>query len=182
MSSSKSMPAYADIQRALTTAGLGIGVSEVHGSVSGYLVGGGNTMADNWLDVLQLQGEEAGNADLQALLANVAQATFTAIQPEDPSLELLLADGDDLEARALGLVDWCRGFLGGFGLAGADLDGMEPGMASILEDFADIAATEPEMGKQDEDAAALGELEGHVRFAALLLYAHLTVPEGTTRQ
>lgn len=170
---STGMPAFGDIEAAIAPLRLGIGVSELHGSMTGFLCAGGQPGAQGWLDALQLESVDATLAEAaQAPLAALGDSTAQALQPQDPKLELLLPDADGgLENRALALVDWCRGFLGGFGLGGADADKLDPGMADILRDFADIAATVPEMGEQEEDRAALTELTDHVRFAALLLSA-----------
>lgn len=172
------------IEGVLAPLRLGISASEVHGAMTGFLCAGGSPPAGDWLQTLQLQSADAAQADAaRQPLAELATATAAAIRPENADLQLLLpAAGAELEARALGLVDWCRGFLGGFGLAGVDAEGMDPGMTGVLGDFADIATTVPDMGVQDEDRAALDELIRHVRFGALLLHAHLSVPEGITRQ
>lgn len=177
-------PTHAQLQQQLDGLRLGVGPSEVHGSLSGYLCAGGKVESDNWLERLQLHGDDPSAAlDVQGSLARLAQATAEAIKPDNGDLELLLPPDDaGLEARALGLVDWCRGFLGGFGLAGVDAAGLDPGMAAILRDFADIAATVPAPDNDADDRAALGELVDHARFGALLLHTALTVPQGATRQ
>ncbi len=182
--SAKKMPAFGEIQALVAPMRLGIGASELHGSITGYLGAGGQPDADDWLATLALESADAGSAAAaRPALAALAAATAAGIRPKDPNLELLLPPEDDgLEARALALVDWCRGFLGGFGLSGIAAEHLEPGMAGILEDFSHIAATVPDMGEREEDRAALNELIDHVRFGVLLLHANLTMPEGTTRQ
>lgn len=182
--SATSTPAFAALEQQLTAMRLGVGPSEVHGALTGFLCAGGQPGGDDWLEVLQLQGAEpAANVEVQASLDALAATTAEAIEPRHADLELLLpADGAGLEKRALALVDWCRGFLGGFGLAGVDAAGLQPGMADVLRDFADIAGTIPEPGDNQEDQQALVELVDHVRFGALLLHAQLTVPRGATRQ
>lgn len=178
------MPSIGDIETLVAPMRLGIGASELHGSITGFLCAGGRPTPQSWLGVLQLESADAALADsAQAPLAALAATTAAAIRPQDPHLELLLPDEDaGLEARALGLVDWCRGFLGGFGLGGVDSSNLDGGMNDILRDLSDIASTVPDMGEDEEDQAALGELIDHVRFGALLLHAGLTVPEDATRQ
>lgn len=178
------MPAIGDIESLIATMRLGIAASELHGSMTGYLCAGAQPGPQGWLDALQLESADPALADgAHASLAALADATGAGIQPKSPSLALLLPDAEGgLETRALGLVDWCRGFLGGFGLGGVDADNLAPGMADVLRDFSDIAATVPEMGAHEEDESALNELIDHVRFGALLLHTSLTVPEDATRQ
>ena len=172
------------IEQALAPLRLGTSSSELHGAMTGFLCAGGKPGAQGWLDTLQLEGADAAQAEqADRQLATLGEVTATQIRPGNANLELLLPPaGDDLEARALGLVDWCRGFLGGIGLGGINQDGLDPGMAAVLRDFSDIATTVPQLSERDEDQAALDELIDHVRFGALLLHARLTVPEGVSRQ
>ena len=175
-----------EIERLLAPMRLGISASEVHGAITGYLCAGGVPPAAGWLQALQLQSADAAQAEAaRKPLADLAAVTAAGIRPGDSGLQLLLpAEDAGLEARARGLVDWCRGFLGGFGLGGVAADGMDPGISEVLRDFADIAATEPDMSTQDREQhrQALDELLAHVRFGTLLLHASLSVPEGATRQ
>lgn len=169
------MPGFAAIDRRLARLRSGLGSSEIHGAMTGYLCGGGSSTQEDWLTTLHLEGEEArAPEDVHDALARLAAATAAAVRAPDEPLELLLPEAESgLEARALALVDWCRGFLGGFGLAGIDRAALKPGLEAILGDFVDIAATVPDMGAADEDAAALSELVDHVRFGVRVLYAAL---------
>ena len=180
----RDMPPIGEIEQWVTPLRLGISASELHGAITGFVCGCGTVQADDWLQTLQLQSADAALAgQARGALADLAATTAAAIGRQEPDLELLLpASEDGLEARARGLVDWCRGFLGGFGLAGIDAGNMEPGINAVLGDFSDIATTVPELGDRDEDQAALDELVNHVRFGAMLLHARLTVPDGVTRQ
>lgn len=85
--------------------------------------------------------------------------------------ELLLADDDaSLAERSGSLFDWCRGFLGGFGLAAGKEPPLSEESREALDDLAKFAAaTAQEDGDQD-DEDALVEIEEFVRVSALLLY------------
>ena len=180
------MPSIDEIENLVTRLRLGIGASELDGSITGLLCAGGTRSAAGWLATLELEGIDAAPGELVGQrLDALAAVTGTGLNEDPPRLQLLLPDDHrdgGLEARALGLVDWCRGFLGGFGLGGVSATSLDPGMTGILHDFSDIATTVPELGEYDDDEAALNELIEHVRFGALLLHAHLTVPRGSTRQ
>lgn len=180
----KTTEQFAALERDLATTRLGVGADEVHGTLVGWLCGGGRADPADWLALLHWEAAAAAPATaLQARLAALAREAATALEDTDDALQLLLAAPDaDVERRARGLVAWCRGFLGGFGLTGVRADALEPGMDVFLRDLADIAVTEPEVGDPAEDRAALEELEQHVRFGARLLYAQLHPPPGAVQQ
>jgi len=78
-------------------------------------------------------------------------------------------------------VQWCRGFLGGLGLSGANLEsGLSEDGAEILRDFGTIAASRFEYDDAEEDETALTEVLEFIRVGVMLLHAELApVPEPT---
>lgn len=177
-------PGFAALGTALAPYRLGISIAEVHGAVAGFVCAGGDPAGSDWLQVLELHGEvDRAASGARDTLAALAQSLREDLAAQPPGLTPLLAeDAAGTEQRALGLIEWCRGFLGGFGLAGADAARTRQEVAEVLHDFADIAATEPDFGAEAEDAAALAELEAHVRFGAVLLHALLSAPPDATLQ
>ena len=85
--------------------------------------------------------------------------------------ELLLPEADaPLMVRSGALFDWCRGFLGGFGLAAGGNPRLSEEGSEALGDIAKLAAAQPQEEGDDEDEAALAEIEEFVRVATLLLH------------
>jgi len=154
---------------------LAVDASELHGSLCGYLSGGGRVGRDAVLSVLHLDGGEQVNpsAGDQALLENlVRQSEQELADPELGFEPLLPADDRPLEERVDALGDWCRGFLGGFGLAGPEKFGkLSEEAQEILRDLNTIAGSEFEFGDSGDDEDALIELHEFVRVAAMLLHA-----------
>lgn len=97
----------------------------------------------------------------------------TAAQIEDPEFRFALvlpAPDASLHERSLALFDWCRGFVGGFGLAaGAQPPVSEEGHEA-LADIAKLAAASAQEEGDEEDERALQEIHEFVRVAALLLH------------
>ena len=164
------LPAYDEVERAAREAGLGMGASELHGSLGGWLAGGGAGDAD-WLAKVVVDPQQAAPV-AGSVLDTLRQASARQLDDRDFAFELLLPDAEaSLAERAAALFDWCRGFLGGFGLsAGAQPPLSEEG-GEALADLARLAQAMPEQGEDEaEDEDALAEIEEFVRVAVLLLH------------
>ena len=156
---------------------LGTDASELHGSLCGYLAGGGSLRGTSVLAALQLDGEvDAPEADDAALLRKLARQCETDLADPELGFEPLLPDDDrPLVERTEALVEWCRGFLGGFGLAGAPAHAtLSDEAQEILRDLGTIAGSAFEFQNEDEDEDALIEVQEFVRVGALLLHTECT--------
>ncbi|HEY4555346.1 MAG TPA: UPF0149 family protein, partial [Lysobacter sp.] len=99
--------------------------------------------------------------------------TVSAQQLGNRSFEFdLLLPGDDtsLATRSGALFDWCRGFLGAFGLASGAAPKLSDESREALGDLAKLAAASPQDEGDEEDEEALVEIEEFVRVATLLLH------------
>ena len=164
-------PSHAELTAVLRTLRLGVGASDLHGSLCGFLAGGSRVGPTTWLDALQLDADsEESRADpaLDALFLAVS-AEFARVPA---IIEPLLPPADaSISSRADALVEWCRGFLGGFGLSGAGVLASLPADANeILGDLGSIAASRLEVGNGREDARALAEILDFVRMGVGLLH------------
>jgi uncharacterized protein YgfB (UPF0149 family) len=163
-----------DLDALIVRLRLGVDASELHGSLCGYLAGGAAPQGGNLLAALQLDGAEEVSpspAD-QARLDTLLKQCRDALADPDLGFEPLLPDGDrPLDERAEAVVDWCRGFLGGFGLAGTDAHAqLSDDAQEVLRDFGTIAASSFNFGDAAEDEDALIEVQEFLRVGALLLY------------
>jgi uncharacterized protein YgfB (UPF0149 family) len=161
----------------VTRLRLGTTASELHGSLCGYLAGGGTLHDTPVLAALQLDGEAtAVTAAEQALLGRLAAQCATELADPELGFEPMRpADDRPLDERAEALVDWCRGFLGGFGLAGTPAHAQLSAEAKeVLHDLGSIAGSSFDFGNADEDEDALIEVQEFVRVGALLLHTECT--------
>ncbi len=165
---------YDDLDDLTHRLKLGTTPSELHGSLSGFLAGGGRVGRRSLLAVLQLDGEAANPSPADATLLE-RLARQAAHQLADPELgfEPMLPDDDrPLAERAEATVEWCRGFLGGFGLAGPQSHArLSEEAQEVLRDLGTIASSHLDFGSEDEDEDALIEVHEFVRMGAMLLYA-----------
>lgn len=164
------LPTPEDIDEASRALQLGASVAELHGGLCGWLAGGGEDTAAWPARVLADPGLPApapGSA-----LDGLRRATVAQLGDGEFSFELLLGDDDlPLRQRAQALFDWCRSFLGGFGLAAGAQPPLSEEGAEALQDLARLAgASVQEIDEDDEDESALSELEEFVRVAVLLLH------------
>ena len=113
--------------------------------------------------------EAAANHPLLRALHAAALAQF---DPAGTRAEPLLpAAAAPLEQRAEALVEWCRGFLGGYGLAGAPAGATPSSVASdVLSDFGTIAGSRFDYDDEAEDARAFADVLEFVREAVALLH------------
>ena len=170
----------------LASLRLGVDPSDLHGSLTGYLCAGGKADARDWLAALRLEidaaaAAAAGSTPLQQLFMECS----AWLDDPDMRFEPLLPAADTpVDVRADALVEWCRGFLGGIGLAGAaDASSLSPDCAEILRDFSTIAASHFEYSDSEEDEGALAEVIEFIRVGVLLLHNELvtvTVPAKAT--
>jgi uncharacterized protein YgfB (UPF0149 family) len=167
---------YTEFARVVARARLGIEAAELHGSVAGYVCAGGAGNGPSVLRALQLENADAGALDpLQALLDGLVAGMSRDLRAGEAVAPLL--PGAPLAARADGMVDWCRGFLGGLGLTGV-LGGsaLDPGTRELLDAFGQIASMRIECDEGDQ--GALDDVLEFIRGGVLHLHARLARPEG----
>ncbi len=161
---------HATLANVLEKLRLGVNASDLHGSLTGFLCAGAQVNGDDWLDLLQLDpGDDTvvRNETLQRLYRDCRS------QVDDGSARikpLLPARTAPLAARAIALVEWCRGFLGGFGLGGASRRGpLSDDATEILHDLGVIAASHFDVAAHGEDAQALADVIDFVGTACAVL-------------
>ena len=164
------LPVINDIVQASQSLGLGASPAELHGGLTGWLAGGGADLQAWPAKVLaddNMQTPEAGSALDRLRVATVAQ-----LEDHNFAFELVLADAaEPLQTRTDALFEWCRAFLGGFGLASGKRPALSEEGEEALQDLARLAqATSDQFDSADEDEDALAEIEEFVRVAALLLH------------
>ncbi len=165
---------YDELDDAVVRMQLGTEASDLHGSLCGFLAGGGRVGRQPLIETLHLDAEGfTPSVPAQAVLDRlVKQSEAELADPELGFEPLLPADDRPLPERAEALVEWCRGFLGGFGLAGAEAHGkLSDEAEEILRDLGTIAASSFDFGEEGEDEDALIEVHEFVRVGAMLLFA-----------
>jgi uncharacterized protein YgfB (UPF0149 family) len=172
------LPDSAELASALQAVGLAIDPSELHGSLCGYIAGGGHGEADDWLQRLALDVDIATAAGATSTarsgggaIDRLHAATLTQFAAQDFGFELLLPSDDaSLAERVDAVLNWCRGFLGGFGLAAPKAEALSNESAEALQDIARIAASDLAYDDSETDEAALAEIVEYVRIAVQLLH------------
>ncbi|MGV8942011.1 MAG: UPF0149 family protein [Lysobacter sp.] len=163
------LPSCSEVEAEIQRLSLSSPPSELHGALCGWLAGGGADVRQWPANVLvddSLPAPEEGSPLDQLRLASAAQLADRSFD-----FALLLPDADgSLAVRSGALFDWCRGFLGGFGLAAGANPPLSEESAEALGDLAKLAAAQPQDDGDEEDEAALVEIEEFVRVATLLIH------------
>lgn len=165
---------HTEFSQTLSTLRLGVDPSDLHGSLTGFLCGGGRASINDWLEVLALDPD--GNAfSSHAALQRLFRSCSAQFAGTPADIEPLLpAANAPLSQRADALVEWCRGFLGGFGLAGtAQRIDLSADAKEVLADFGTVAASRFDASDKSEDAQALADVLDFARTGAALLYSEI---------
>jgi uncharacterized protein YgfB (UPF0149 family) len=164
-----------DIDALIMRLRLGSQASELHGSLCGYLAGGGSLRGVSVLAALQLdaEGEKTiPSPSDQALLDRLVKQCEADLADPELGFEPILPEDDrPLTERAEAMVEWCQGFLGGFGLVGATVHAkLSEEAQEILRDLGTIAGSSFDFENETEDEDALIEVQEFVRVGAMLLH------------
>lgn len=179
-------PDFDTMARTLDRLEAGVGAAELDGALAGFLCAGGAAASDRWLPSLAL-GDLDESLD-QSRDRDLFKSFFFTLARDldDPDLgfaPLLPSDDTPVSERAAAMVDWCRGFLGGLGLAGVDLgEGLSGDGGEVVGDLGRIAATEFDSGDSDaDDEEAYAEMVEYIRVGVMLLHQQLALsqPEAT---
>ncbi|MHB8911509.1 MAG: UPF0149 family protein [Lysobacter sp.] len=163
------LPDLAAVEADIQQLSLATTASELHGALCGWLSGGGAS-TPAWLAPVLVDDTLAAPAAGSAL---DRLRTGSAAQLADRSFnfELLLPGSDAaLAERSGALFDWCRGFLGAFGLAAGGQPPLSDEGTEALGDLARLAGAHPQDDGDEDDEEALAEIEEFVRVAVLLLH------------
>lgn len=164
---SDSLPVYADVAAQIEALALSVDPSELHGSLCALRCG--DAARSNWL-AEAMSDDSLAPPPPGSPLARLDAATVAQLGAADFGLELLLPEAEaPVAERGEGLVAWCRGFLGGVGLAGLHATLGEEAREA-LGDVARIAESEVSYDDPEADEEALIELDEFVRVAALLVH------------
>ena len=165
-----------DIAELIGRCNLATSVSAFHGSLVGFISAGGHIHKGTLLDALAFEAAPAPTADEVAMLERLRHQTEAALADPDLTFEPLLPEDDaSLGERTTGLVDWTRGFLGGFGLGGTPetAKSLTDDAQEVLRDLATIATSDFDYEEGDTDEDALIEIVEFVRVGVLLLHAEV---------
>ncbi len=165
------LPYYSEVAAELTRLQLGIDAGELHGALCGFISGGGRPQSNDWLQRLALEGGVDGAPAADSALEQLFAASRAQLDDDELGFDLLLPDDErPLAERADALLAWCRGFLGGFGLASGEHPPLSPDAAEALDDLGRIAGSALSYEDPDADEESLAEVAEFVRVAALLLH------------
>ena len=164
------MPDYAEVSAQIAQLQLGVEAAELHGSLCGFLSGGESPGRGAWLAKVMSE-PDPGHVPPDSALDRLFLATETLLESPDFGFELLLPDEDTpIGERGDAVLGWCRGFLGGFGLAAGERPPLGEDSADALRDLARMAASELSYEDPEGDEESLAEVAEFVRVAALLLH------------
>lgn len=163
------LPPLSAVELEIRQQALAMSAAELHGALCGWLAGGGASTPD-WPAKVLVDASVATPPE-HSTLDQLRVASASQFGDRSFGFDLLLPDAEaSLAVRSGALFDWCRGFLGAFGLAAGAAPRLSEEAQEALADLAKLAAAQPQEEGDEEDEAALAEIEEFVRVAALLLH------------
>jgi uncharacterized protein len=165
------LPSYAEVGAQADALRLGTDPSELHGLLCGFLSGGAAPSRSDWVARV-MADSDLDEVERDRALDQLFVATSRLLESPDFGFELLLPDPDlSVSERGDALLSWCRGFLGGFGLAAGAEPPLSEESRDALGDLARIASSDLAYDDPDTDEDALEEVAEFVRVAVLLLHS-----------
>jgi len=163
------LPSLLAVDAEIRRLTLALSASELHGGLCGWLAGGGAATRE-WPAKVLVDDALAPVAE-GSPLDQLGRASAAQLADRSFDFELLLPDAEaSLAERSGALFDWCRGFVGAFGLAAGARPPLSEESVEALSDLAKLAAAQPQDEGDEDDEDALVEIEEFVRVAALLLH------------
>lgn len=170
------LPEYDEIQLQLSAGDMEIGPAETHALICGLICGDFETS-------LQLMQQELfSGSDVQDPLLQECRSILLQMhaeireQLEDPVMgfRLMLPDEDgNSDERAQQLVNWCQGFLFGFGISVRDHERKMSDVAQeTLGDISELTRLDVKAidADDEEQRQQLVELEEFLRVAVMTIY------------
>lgn len=176
---------YAQLSNDLAILELNLDSSELHGMVTGLIVGGASKQAEAYLRTLTMSKSGAQYHQGMNALFSLYTITHTCLFNFEFNFQLLLPDDDvALEHRLLAFINWTQGFLQGLDMSGISLEDFESEenieVLQHLEDFADMDIENIEASEQDEQAYL--DVTEYVRLAVMQLFCDLNEGESDSKQ
>ncbi|MEO7062863.1 MAG: UPF0149 family protein [Dokdonella sp.] len=169
---------HATLAKTLEILPLGVNASDLHGSLIGCLCAGAQVTGDDWLGALQLDPDDS-TIVRNEILQRLYQACRAQVNDSPAYIQPLLpARTAPLETRAAALVEWCRGFLGGFGLGGATRHRpLSDDASEILRDLGVVASSHFDVDDKADDVQALVDVIDFVGTACAALHREVASGE-----
>ena len=150
--------------------------AEFHGFVCGQLCVSGKADEELWKDFLDVQSNDDELVQLcyDEALQLISQ-TIEQLQAEEFGLQLLLPDDNSsIGLRVEALVNWCHGFLNGYGLSEAQNKSGTTGECNeIIEDFTQMCRLDLADEEPDDEEQSYMELVEYARVGAIFIYEEL---------
>ena len=167
------MPDYDAVQKQLNTVLIPISAAELHGALSGCICARAESTPNNWLAFALTDADMDGKAKAGTALNQLFDALSAQLAGDvmDFAFDVYLPDDEQpVTERGPAMVEWCQGFLGGFGVVPMPTQQLSEESEEVLQDLARIAASDLNYEDSETDEEALIEVCEYIRIAALLLY------------
>ncbi len=167
---------YAAVAALLASSNIAISPAEIHGLLLGRSSAGAGFAPEPWLADLAEQLGSLPEGPLQQALLGLQAMARSELEGDELALTLLLPDDTEpLAGRIQALVQWCQGFLSGFGLAAGSRT-LGADVMESLEDLAGIARIGAPAEESAEAEHDYMEITEYLRVVPVLLFTECVRP------
>ena len=169
---------YETIETRLQAIGLQIPAAEAHGLVTGLICGDFDRslalMNRELLPEKQKQVDDREFRESKAELTQMHAVINEQLRDMELGFRLLLpAESAGIASRAAALVNWCQGFMYGFGVSARESENkLSPEAQEALQDLGEFTRLDTLAVSEDdeEEMEALTELEEYMRVAVITIH------------
>ncbi len=172
------LPSYDVFNENISVLDLPISVSELHGVMCGYLVGGDQRHGEGYLRALMVNKPKKVILEASSILFGVYAVTEQQLANFGFDFQILLPHEDaPLYERARAFGEWCEGFSQGITVAGIGFSSLKSEEArEALQHITEFANLDyEEVAVTEEDERALMEVIEYTRMAILHIYTDIRV-------
>ncbi|MBW9265324.1 MAG: UPF0149 family protein [Candidatus Thiodiazotropha sp. (ex. Lucinisca nassula)] len=177
MIENRQMPDYSRLVGALSSIGLDLGASEIHGVICGLVCAGTIQSHIDWMTALfeDWPQEDLLAREAREMIGELYYISRDQIGNDDLTfMPYLPDDTQPITARAKALSEWCEGYLYGLGMSGITDQQLEGDAREALQDITHFTRLDYELlesGEATEQAYA--ELQEFLKVVTLLIWGDL---------
>ncbi|SMM98346.1 FIG001590: Putative conserved exported protein precursor [uncultured Candidatus Thioglobus sp.] len=161
---------YDDVKNVLHSLNTDDTPSSAHGILCGFACVKPDLALDDWMNevLVSIDFDNVNEKSAHQQLAQIYNNTLSQLGDATLNFQLLIADeNSNIREQADTLIQWCQGFLLGFGLKKISTN--DEDVLEMIQDISQISQLDGDVLDNEENAQDLNEIIEFVRMGVLLI-------------